>query len=198
MDAGYLPFHPNPSKPRFVPPPGAVDAHCHVFGPAAVFPFAPTRKYTPCDAPKERLFALRDFLGLAAMSSCRRPAMAPTTARSSMRCKTAGDRARGVAAVAPDITVDELKAMHLAGVRAVRFNFLKRLVDKTPKEQFLRIAEKIAPLGWHIVVYFEASDLEDLHPFSGAASRPSSSSTTWAGPTSPGASTMPASGASWR
>ena len=58
-----FPFHPNPSKPKFKPPPGAVDAHCHVFGPEAKFPYAPERKYTPCDAPKEKLFALRDFLG---------------------------------------------------------------------------------------------------------------------------------------
>ena len=165
MDAGYLPFHPNPSKPRFVPPPGAVDAHCHVFGPAAVFPFAPTRKYTPCDAPKERLFALRDFLGLSRNVIVQATCHGTDNRALVDALKTAGDRARGVAAVAPDITLDELKAMHLAGVRAVRFNFLKRLVDKTPKEQFLRIAEKIAPLGWHIVVYFEASDLEDLTPF---------------------------------
>src|ERR1700750_415109 len=63
MSPGYIPFHPNPSKPKYRPPAGAVDAHCHGFGPEAVFPFAPTRKYTPCDAPKEKLFALRDFLG---------------------------------------------------------------------------------------------------------------------------------------
>src|ERR1700734_4419065 len=62
-DADWLTFDPNPSKPGFVPPPGAVDAHCHVFGPGDVFPYAPERKYTPTDAPKEQLFALRDFLG---------------------------------------------------------------------------------------------------------------------------------------
>ena len=64
MSPGYIPFHPNPSKPKYKPPAGAVCAHCHVFGPEATFPFAPKRKYTPCDAPKEKLFALRDFLGL--------------------------------------------------------------------------------------------------------------------------------------
>ena len=64
MSASYIPFHPNPSKPKYKPPAGAVCAHCHVFGPEAKFPFAPARKYTPCDAPKEKLFALRDFLGL--------------------------------------------------------------------------------------------------------------------------------------
>ena len=63
MDKDWLVFHPNPSKPSFRPPPGAVDAHCHVFGPGDVFPYAPERKYTPCDAPAAKLFALRDFLG---------------------------------------------------------------------------------------------------------------------------------------
>src|SRR6187397_1611400 len=63
MDPDYLPFHPNPSVPRFTVPPGSVDAHCHVFGPGDVFPYAPERKYTPVDASKEQLFALRDFLG---------------------------------------------------------------------------------------------------------------------------------------
>ena len=63
MTPDYLPYHPDPSKPVYTPPPGAVDAHCHVFGPAAVFPFAPERKYTPVDAPKEKLFALHELLG---------------------------------------------------------------------------------------------------------------------------------------
>ena len=47
MDPDWLPFHPAPSAPEFVVPDGAVDAHCHVFGPVAEFPFAPERKYTP-------------------------------------------------------------------------------------------------------------------------------------------------------
>ena len=65
MDADWLPFHPNPKTPDFRPPKGAVDAHCHVFGPSARFPFADSRKYTPCNAGKDRLFALRDHLGIS-------------------------------------------------------------------------------------------------------------------------------------
>ena len=165
MDADYLPFHANPSKPGFAPPPGAVDAHCHVFGPAAAFPYAPERKFTPCDAPKEKLFALRDFLGFESnvivQASCHgRDNRALVDA-----LKAAGDRARGVAVVGPDIGEAELRDMHEAGVRAVRFNFVKRLVDATPREVFLGIAEKVDALGWHIVVYFEAPDLEELTPF---------------------------------
>ena len=165
MDADYLPFHPNPSKPKYVPPAGAVDAHCHVFGPGDQFPYAPERKYTPCDAPKAKLFELRDYLGfernVIVQASCHgRNNDALVDA-----LRAAGDRARGVAVVSPDVTDAELAEMDTAGVRAVRFNFVKRLVDATPKQVFLGIAARIEKLGWHIVVYFEAPDLEDLIPF---------------------------------
>ncbi|MGC1420129.1 MAG: amidohydrolase family protein, partial [Acidimicrobiales bacterium] len=63
MDPDWLAFDEHPSKPSFALPEGSVDAHCHVFGPGNVFPFAPERKYTPCDAGKHSLFALRDYLG---------------------------------------------------------------------------------------------------------------------------------------
>ena len=62
---GWLDWYAGPSKPKFKLPAGSVDAHCHVFGPGAQFPFAPERKYTPCDASKAQLFALRDHLGFA-------------------------------------------------------------------------------------------------------------------------------------
>lgn len=165
MDKDYLPFHPEPSKPNFTAPDGAVDAHCHVFGPGAQFPYSPKRKYTPCDASKAQLFALRDHLGFSrnviVQASCH------GTDNSALidALNSAGELARGVAVVSPQVTEEELKIMHQAGVRAVRFNFVKRLVDATPKSVFLSIAEKIKPLGWHIVVYFEAADFDDIAPF---------------------------------
>ena len=167
MDPDYLPFHADPKKPDYAPPPGAVDAHCHVFGPADAFPYSPQRKYTPCDAPKEKLFELRDYLGfernVIVQASCHgRDNRALVDA-----LRTAGDLARGVAVVGPDVSDRDLDEMDEAGVRAVRFNFVKRLVDPTPREVFLGIARRIAKRGWHIVVYFEAADLEDLAPFLG-------------------------------
>ena len=62
---GWLDWYTGPSKPKFQVPAGAVDAHCHVFGPGAEFPYAPERKYTPGDASKHQLYALRDHLGFA-------------------------------------------------------------------------------------------------------------------------------------
>jgi 2-pyrone-4,6-dicarboxylate lactonase len=165
MSAGYIPFHPNPSKPKFVPPAGAVDAHCHVFGPEARFPFAPERKYTPCDAPKERLFALRDFLGfdknVIVQASCH-----ATDNRALVDAlEAAAGRARGVAFVAEEMSDVELRALDRAGVRGVRFNFVRRLVDVTPRDVLTRVANRVATLGWHIVVYFEMADLADFEGF---------------------------------
>lgn len=165
MDADWIPFHPSPKKPDFVLPKGAVDAHCHVFGPAGEFPFAPERKYTPCDAGKDRLFELRDFLGFERNVIVQATCHGKDNRALVDACRAAGDLARGIASVGPDVTDAELAEMHDAGVRGVRFNFVKRLVDATPKEVFLGIAERIAKLGWHIVVYFEAADLEELVPF---------------------------------
>ncbi|HGG05867.1 MAG TPA: 2-pyrone-4,6-dicarboxylate hydrolase [Aliiroseovarius sp.] len=165
MDKDWLCFHPNPSTPEFRLPAGAVDAHCHVFGPEAEFPFAPQRKYTPCDAGKDALFALRDHLGFARNVIVQATCHGHDNRAMMDACRAADGRARGVASVGADVSEDALHEMHNAGVRAVRFNFVKRLVAATPHEVFRAIADRIQPLGWHIVVYFEAADLEDLIPF---------------------------------
>jgi 2-pyrone-4,6-dicarboxylate lactonase len=165
MDADWLKFHPSPKTPDFVLPEGSVDAHCHVFGPSPEFPFAPERKYTPCNAGKDQLFGLRDHLGFARNVIVQATCHGRDNRAMIDACQASNGRARGVASVGPEITRGELDEMHAAGVRGVRFNFVRRLVDATPKLVFLSIAEKIAPMGWHIVVYFEAADLVDLIPF---------------------------------
>lgn len=159
---GWLEPHPAPATPRFILPQGAVDAHCHVFGPAAVFPFAPERKYTPGDAGKEALFALRDRLGFARNVIVQATCHGADNRALVDACQAAGGRARGVATVRRDISDDDLTRLHDAGVRGVRFNFVKRLVDVTPADELLEIATRVARFGWHVVVYFEAQDLPDL------------------------------------
>jgi len=165
MDRDWLAYHPRPSRPAYSPPPGAVDAHCHVFGPGREFPYAPERKYTPCDASKEHLWALRDFLGLQrnviVQATCH-----GTDNRALLDALRASDgRARGVASVAHDVSDAELRALDAAGVRGVRFNFVKRLVDTTPREVLEEIGRRVAALGWHIVIYFEAAELPQLYDF---------------------------------
>lgn len=164
MTAGYLPFHAAPKVPDYVPPAGAVDAHCHVFGPGDVFAYAPERKYTPCDAPKEQLFALRDHLGFARNVIVQASCHGKDNAALVDALEASNGMARGVAIVGADVTDDELRALDDAGVRGVRFNFIKRLVEATPHAVFEQIAEKVARLGWHVVVYFEGQDLDEVAP----------------------------------
>ncbi|MCQ8230387.1 amidohydrolase family protein [Pantoea trifolii] len=162
---GWLDFHQAPSVPHFVLPEGTVDAHCHVFGPGEVFPYSSERKYTPCDASKKQLFALRDRLGVSRNVIVQATCHGDDNSALVDALKSAGELARGVATVKRNISDKELKNLHDAGVRGVRFNFLKRLVDFTPKDELLEIAHRIAPLGWHVVIYFEAADLPDLWDF---------------------------------
>ena len=165
MDPDWREFHPNPSVPAFVVPADAVDAHCHVFGPGHLFPYAPQRKYTPCDAPKEKLWALREQLGFSHNVIVQAACHGADNRALIDALRHSNDSARGVAVVPPDISVQELRALHAAGVRAVRFNFLKRLVDALPRDQLRRLADRVAALGWHIVIYFEAEELPTLYEF---------------------------------
>jgi 2-pyrone-4,6-dicarboxylate lactonase len=162
---GWLDWYAGPSTPTFRLPAGSVDAHCHVFGPGAEFPYAPERKYTPCDASRQQLVALRDHLGFA-----RNVVVQATCHGADNRALVdalvhSGGLARGVATVRRSVSDAELRELHQAGVRGVRFNFVKRLVDFTPKDELLEIAARIVKLGWHVVIYFEAVDLPELWDF---------------------------------
>lgn len=165
MTDGIVSWHPDPSRPRFVPPPGAVDAHCHVFGPADRFPFSAKAKYLPADAGPDMLFALRDRLGFSRNVIVQASCHGTDNAATLHAIAQSQGRARGVAVVDPAITDAELEALHAGGIRGVRFNFLKRLVDDAPKDKFLDVARRIAPLGWHVVIYFEADILQELRTF---------------------------------
>jgi 2-pyrone-4,6-dicarboxylate lactonase len=165
MSSDNLPFHPNPKKPDIRLPAGACDAHCHVFGPAARFPFAASRTYTPVDAPKETLFALHRHLGIErsvlVQASCHgtdNNAMLDAIAASE-------GRYRGVAMVDADVGAEELRHLHEGGVRGVRFNFVTHLGKDADLDAISAIVEKIMPLDWHAVVHFDADRLPVLAPF---------------------------------
>lgn len=162
-DPGWLRCCAQPSRPRFRLPPGAVDAHCHVFGPGDRFPYAPERRYTPADAPKEELWALRDWLGFE-----RNVIVQATCHGSDNRALVdaltdSGGRARGVATLPAEISDGELAALHAAGVRGVRFSFVRRLTEAPDPAALRAVAERIRTLGWHLVVYFEPGELPALY-----------------------------------
>jgi 2-pyrone-4,6-dicarboxylate lactonase len=132
-----------------------------VFGPGDVFPYAPERKYTPVDAPKEKLFALHDFLGFDRSVIVQATCHGADNRALVDALRTAGDKARGVATIRAGVTRDELAEMDAAGVRGVRFNFVRRLADPKPDDYYRGLVDLIAEFGWHIVIYFEAPDLEE-------------------------------------
>src|SRR5258706_9850179 len=104
---GWLDWYAGPSKPRFHVPPGSVDAHCHVFGPGDEFPYAPERKYTPCDAGKAELVKLRDFLGFDKNVIVQATCHGADNSAMVDALRASADRARGVATVRPEVTDGE-------------------------------------------------------------------------------------------
>ncbi len=165
MDPGWLSFQANPSRPKFVLPVGSVDAHCHVFGPGDQFPYAAERKYTPCDAPKEALIALRDFLGFERNVIVQATCHGADNRALTDALTALDDKGRGIATVQAAVKDSELRILDGAGVRGVRFNFVKRLADSVPRKTLMDIVARIKPLGWHVVIYFEAQELPDLFDF---------------------------------
>jgi 2-pyrone-4,6-dicarboxylate lactonase len=149
-------------KPRFKLPPGATDAHCHVFGPAAKFPYAPNRRYTPEDAPKEMLRALHDHLGISraviVQASCH------GTDNAAMLDCIASDpqRYRGVAIVDDNFTNADFDRLDAGGVRGVRFNFVKHLGGAPDMGVFNRVIDRIKGRGWHVVLHLDATDIVPL------------------------------------
>ena len=162
---GWLDWFDGPSKPRFTPPPGAVDAHCHVFGPGAEFPFAPERKYTPCDASKQQLYALRDHLGFSRNVIVQATCHGADNRATVDAVMSAGGKAKGIATVKPSVSDEELDHLNAHGIKGVRFNFVKRLVDPLPPAVLAKLVERINKYGWHIVIYFEAEELPELYDF---------------------------------
>jgi 2-pyrone-4,6-dicarboxylate lactonase len=155
---------PDTRVPRYRPPPGACDAHCHVFGPADRFPYAPDRAYTPPDAPYEGLVGLHRILGIERAvivhASCHGSDMRVTLdgiARS-------GGRMRGVAVVDPGVSDAELAALDAGGIRGVRFNFVKHLGGMPDMAFFERVLAQVEPLGWHVVLHLDAEDVVELAP----------------------------------
>jgi 2-pyrone-4,6-dicarboxylate lactonase len=153
------PPDPNPKTPAYRLPPAACDAHCHVFGPADRFPYAPERSYTPPDAPVAALRSLHRTIGVSraviVQASCH-----GTDNRAMLDAIASSNGAyRGIAIVGPDITDDDLASLDRGGVRGVRFNFVAHLGGAPDLELFDRTIDRVAELGWHVVLHLDAEDI---------------------------------------
>lgn len=153
------PPDPDTRRPEYRAPPGSCDAHCHVFGPADVFPYASTRKYTPPDAPREKLRQLHDTLGLEraviVQASCH-----GTDNSAMLDAIAASDgRYRGVCNADDSFTESQFAELHAGGIRGVRFNFVKHLGGAPDLDKMRAIIEKVRHLPWHVELHFDAKDL---------------------------------------
>lgn len=153
------PPDPNTRTPRFAPPPLACDAHCHVFGPAAKFPFAPDAPYWPPDSPFESLQELHRMLGIERAvivhASCHGADLRVTLDAIS-RSK---GRYRGTAIIDETCGDKQFKEMHDGGIRGVRFNFVKHLGGRPDIAFFQRTVSRVKAMGWHLILHLDASDL---------------------------------------
>jgi predicted TIM-barrel fold metal-dependent hydrolase len=146
----------------FKPPPLACDAHCHVFGPAAKFPYDPKAAYIPADAPFEALQKLHGRLGIERAvivhASCHGADMRVTLdaiARS-------GGRYRGTAIIDESYGDPEFRKMHDGGIRGVRFNFVRHLGGRPEMGFFMRTVERVQAMGWHLILHLDAADLVEF------------------------------------
>lgn len=151
-----------PSTPVLKLPVNACDTHCHVFGPAAQFPFSATRKYTPADAPKETLFALHKRLGITraviVQASCH-----GTDNRAMLDAlKARPDRLRGIGHLPLDTTTKEIAALDKAGMRGTRINFMTRLAPLPDLDKVDKLLARMAPFGWHVVLHFDPEEIAGL------------------------------------
>jgi len=151
---------PNPTRPKYAPPPLACDAHCHVFGPPEKFPYAADRPYTPAEpAPRERLARLHAHLGLSRAVIVQATPHGADNRAVLDAIAASGGTCRGVALVGTDVTDRELEALHAGGVRGVRFNFVRHLGGAPDPVFFDRTVNRVKGLGWHVELHFDAEDI---------------------------------------
>ena len=154
------PPHPSPHPPTaFTPPPDACDAHCHVFGPAARFPFSPDRAYTPPDSGIDEFERLQHRLGLSRAVFVQASCHGTDNAAMVDALERGGGRYAGVAMIDESFSYGDIARLHDAGVRGTRFNFVAHLGGAPDLEVFWRLVERVQPFGWHIVLHFDAKDL---------------------------------------
>jgi 2-pyrone-4,6-dicarboxylate lactonase len=155
----------NPKRPDVTLPPLSCDAHCHVFGPSDIFPFAPERTFTPVNVSRERLRQLHDFLGLdravIVQSACH------GTDHSALldALDTSEGRYRGVALVTPATHPDDVARLDAAGVCGVRLNFLPHLGGAPSSETIDAILRLVRPYGWHVSVHVAGTGITDYADF---------------------------------
>lgn len=153
-----------PSKPTLKLPPGACDAHVHIFGPRARFPFADGRNYTPSDATKEMLFALHEWLGIEHCVIVQPNCHGYDTSVTEDAIAATGQAYKGIALVHTDVAAAELKRLAAVGLCGARFHYMRHLAKGAAIDDAIALGKRLADVGWHLQVHMEASLIAELTP----------------------------------
>ena len=129
-------------------PANATDVHHHIYD--SRFPPDSSAKLRPPDATVADYRLLQKSLGIT-----RHVAIQPSTYGTDNSClldalRQFGPNARGIAVVNPSVSTAELKKLHAAGVRGLRFNLVQ--AGATTPEMIDPLSKRIADFGWHIQV----------------------------------------------
>jgi predicted TIM-barrel fold metal-dependent hydrolase len=154
------PPDPHPRTPRTACPPGAIDCHIHLFGPAADYPFHPDSRYTSQDALPETHMALQETLGLAGAVVVSGGGYGMDTRHLEHVLTAHPGRFKGVALLPETAGAAEVARLDALGVRGVRFvspghrGALPRLSP--------RVAALVADFDWHVQFYPAGADLPEF------------------------------------
>lgn len=162
MSPPILTYNPEPTPPRLRLPAGACDAHVHVFGPAERFPYAPSRSFTPVDAPREKLFALHRLLGIERCVIVQSALHGTDNRVVEDAIAAGGGRYLGVALLPIEVADVELARLASAGFRGVRFNFSPHLPAAAAPGQLPDFSLRLAAHGLHLQVHFDSSMVHEL------------------------------------
>jgi predicted TIM-barrel fold metal-dependent hydrolase len=158
-----------PTRPLVAPPPNACDTHCHVFGPAARFPYAGDRSYTPPDAPLAKYLAMLGTLGFDRGALVQGSAHGRDNSAMLDALEREPKRLRGVAVADAGTPPAELRRWHALGVRGLRFNHFFRdgqlhYRGGVPLDAARALAPAMKELGWHLQLWIDVKDLPDTIP----------------------------------
>jgi predicted TIM-barrel fold metal-dependent hydrolase len=151
------------SRPNWQPPANSTDCHCHIFGPYDRYPLSPGRSYTPPEASISQYLEMLDTIGIRRTVIVQPSIYGTENAVTLDAVEAIGpDRARAVVVVDDGFDAVALNAMAARGACGVRFNAVSG--NGTPLEQLERLADRLAPLGWHLQLYTHAEQLLELEP----------------------------------
>jgi predicted TIM-barrel fold metal-dependent hydrolase len=158
-----------PKRPRLAPPPGAWDAHAHIFGPADKFPYTPGRGYTPPDAPVERYIALLDWLGFTRGVVVQGNAHGFDNRVLLDALKRYPHRLRGVAITDTRIAPATLRDWHALGMRGLRFHLFSEAgkpgyVRGVGLDVFETFRAAMRELGWVMQLFCDWRLMGEVAP----------------------------------